>query len=585
MPILPRSRTAWPLYGVQASREIEVQALASQPTMTLMNRAGRAIARWVMALARPASPVLVVTGEGNNGGDGWVAARHLHAAGWPLRVWEVAPARAADAVMARAAALAAGVTATDAAPWPAATPATNLLAQHGLVVVDALLGLGAREPLPMAVCSAVQWIEATRRLAPSAVMVLSVDLPSGLQADTGRRLTDAQGQACTIEAQHTLSLLTLKPGLYTHEGRDCAGQVWWDDLGVEPGVKSGAGPAEVPGTQPNAGPVRRVQGAPAACARLTPSPALLQLLIASRVQATGRPRQGGHKGSFGDAWLAGGARGMRGALMLAARAALAAGAGRVHRVEEEPAGVDPSCAEVMTPNLGALEAVLKTCSQTGQSGPVLVAGCGGGRDIAAHLPEWLHRAPRLVLDADALNALACDPNLLQRLSRRSARGYCTVLTPHPLEAARLLGCSTAQVQADRLQAAQTLADRTACTVVLKGAGSIVATPGLMPWVNTSGNARLATGGTGDVLAGWIGGAWASSPLTDSEGPPSARTDPSPAPSSGLHDLVAACVHLHGLAADRCNTAAGLSKTAVLPASALIGEMARELMRAAHGQHG
>lgn len=571
MPILPGSHTAWPLYGVQASRQIEAQALAARPPMTLMNRAGRAVARWVMALARPGSPVLVVTGQGNNGGDGWVAARQLHAAGWPVRVWEVLPARAADAMAARAAALDMGVPVTDEAPWTATEPPSKVLGVHGLVVVDALLGLGAREPLSRDVCKAVQWIEATRCAGGDSVLVLSVDLPSGLQADTGRRLTDAQGQPCTVKARHTLSLLTLKPGLHTHEGRDCAGQVWLDDLDTGMGTPSTE--ANKPG------------------ARLVPGAALLHLLASPRLEADGRPRQGGHKGTHGDTWLVGGASGMRGALMLAARAALAAGSGRVHRVDDGPSAVDPACPEVMTPSLDALAATLRACSPScsprlqPDSGPVLVAGCGGGDSMAAHLPEWLHRAPRLVLDADALNAVAADPALLQRLSARIARGQATVLTPHPLEAARLLGCSTAQVQADRLEAAQSLAERTGCTVVLKGAGSIVASPGLTPWINTSGNARLSTGGTGDVLAGWIGGAWACSQPGGPDGHAADLPGAASMPTHALHDLVAACVHLHGLAADRCNLETGLCEAAVLPASALIGEMARELVRAAHGHHG
>jgi ADP-dependent NAD(P)H-hydrate dehydratase / NAD(P)H-hydrate epimerase len=120
------------------------------------------------------------------------------------------------------------------------------------------------------------------------------------------------------------------------------------------------------------------------------------------------------------------------------------------------------------------------------------------------LPQVLSQSPRLVLDADALNAIAQDSALQTQLAARAQRSYATILTPHPLEAARLLGCGTAQVQAHRLQAAQQLANTFQCTVVLKGAGSIVAAPGQLPCINGSGNAKLATGGTGDVLAGATG---------------------------------------------------------------------------------
>ena len=138
----------------------------------------------------------------------------------------------------------------------------------------------------------------------------------------------------------------------------------------------------------------------------------------------------------------------------------------------------------------------------------VVCGCGGGDAVRAPLPRLLSMAARLVLDADSLNAIACDTALQTLLRARALRQAGTVLTPHPLEAARLLGCSTAEVQANRLLAARTLVDRFQSVVVLKGSGSIVAAPGRVARINASGNASLASAGTGDVLAGWIGGRWA-----------------------------------------------------------------------------
>jgi len=131
----------------------------------------------------------------------------------------------------------------------------------------------------------------------------------------------------------------------------------------------------------------------------------------------------------------------------------------------------------------------------------VVCGCGGGHTVALVLP-------RLVLDADALNAIAAESDLRALLGDRARRGAATVLTPHPLEAARLLGTTSAAVQADRLAAARALAERDGCVVVLKGSGTVVAAPGGAPFVNPTGNAALATAGTGDVLAGWRGGLWA-----------------------------------------------------------------------------
>ena len=138
----------------------------------------------------------------------------------------------------------------------------------------------------------------------------------------------------------------------------------------------------------------------------------------------------------------------------------------------------------------------------------VVCGCGGGQAVAQALPALLARAPRLVLDADALNAVSRDTTLRHLLCARAPRGQATVLTPHPLEAARLLGCDTPGVQANRLQAARALAREFGAVVLLKGSGSIIACDDRLPAVNPTGSASLSVGGTGDVLAGWIAGLWA-----------------------------------------------------------------------------
>ena len=186
---------------------------------------------------------------------------------------------------------------------------------------------------------------------------------------------------------------------------------------------------------------------------------------------------------------------MTGAALLAASAALHAGAGRVlvSLLDKNPIGVDLQQPELMMRPYPQLPIATLT----------LVCGCGGGDAIAAVLGDAMARAPRLVLDADALNAIAADPSLKSQLIQRSTT-QATILTPHPLEAARLLGCDTAQVQRNRLAAAQELADRLQCTVVLKGSGTVTAAPGRIPTVNPTGNGLLSTGGTGDVLAGMLG---------------------------------------------------------------------------------
>lgn len=534
----------WPLHGAQASRELEARALSACAPMTLMNRAGASVARLALAVAPHAQRVVVLCGPGNNGGDGWVAAHRLHQAGLPVLVWEVLPARSADAQTARSQALAAGVPCSAQAPG-----AEPQLFGARILIIDALLGLGVQGELSAALGAAIHWIE-TAAAGQDHCTVLSVDLPSGLDADTGAPARTPEALPGAVRAHHTLSLLTLKPGLCTHEGREHAGRLWFDDLQVE-----------VPAAPPTA--------------RWATS-GVLAALHGGRRGGDGRVGHAGHKGSHGDAWVVGGSTGMAGAAQLAARAGLLAGAGRVYLVRLDGGWGDPQHPELMSRTVQQLQSTL-AADTFGMMEATVVAGCGGGRDIAALLHPLLQRAARLVLDADALNAVAArdeHPALRAALQRRHARGLGTVLTPHPLEAARLLGCSTAEVQANRLKAAQALADELRCTVVLKGSGSVVASPGELPWINASGNARLATAGTGDVLAGWIGGAWASSA--------GQRQGHARASTASLHDLVAACVHLHGAAAD-----AGVGTprdSAVLPAGALVEEMALQLMAAAQGQH-
>ncbi|EWS55250.1 Nicotinamide nucleotide repair protein [Methylibium sp. T29] len=183
----------------------------------------------------------------------------------------------------------------------------------------------------------------------------------------------------------------------------------------------------------------------------------------------------------------------------------------------------------------------------------VVCGCGGGDAVREHLPGLIARAGRLLLDADALNAVAADPSLARLLEMRAGRRRAaTLLTPHPLEASRLLGLQTAAIQSARLSAAERLAQRWHATVVLKGSGSVIAAPGETTLINASGNASLATAGTGDVLAGWIGGLWAQ----------------------GLSARSAALLgtHTHGAAADVW--CAHQARPGPLAASALIAQLRR-----------
>jgi hydroxyethylthiazole kinase-like uncharacterized protein yjeF len=206
-----------------------------------------------------------------------------------------------------------------------------------------------------------------------------------------------------------------------------------------------------------------------------------------------------HKGSHGDVAVIGGegmathGMGMTGAAVLAATAALHAGAGRVILSLLSGQTSDSASPDLMQREFRRLE--LEKLH--------VVCGCGGGSAVQEVLPEVLRRSAHLVLDADGLNAVAQEPSLQQTMRQRG-KAQPSVITPHPLEAARLLGCNTAQVQNDRLKAAQELAERFQCCVVLKGSGTVIAAPGHTPRINITGNGRLAIGGTGDVLAGLVG---------------------------------------------------------------------------------
>ena len=422
------------------TRQLEAWAVTHLPAHTLMRRAGLAIARLAMAVAPHARVIWVACGPGNNGGDGYEAAQHLKQWGKTVIVTacDQAHGMPADAAASRQCAIDSGVLIATEAPE-----------QYDLCI-DALFGIG---PMREVGAPYSTWIN---NINSKAAPVLAVDIPSGLDAETGTTHTTS------VCADYTLSLLTLKPGLFTANGRDACGEIWFDSLGVDQDSEMVF--AELNGTPPRV----------------------------VRAHST-------HKGSFGDVGIVGGAPGMAGAALLAAMAALHGGAGRVYL-----ALLDTSIAQLDT---GQPEVMFRNPNELAYESMTIVAGCGGGNSIAEPLQGILQRAARLVLDADALNAISLDASLQKLLAARPP--MTTILTPHPLEAARLMNMPSAQVQENRLNSAQTIADRFACTVVLKGSGTVIAAPGRVPRVNPTGNARLASAGTGDVLAGLIGAQFAS----------------------------------------------------------------------------
>jgi ADP-dependent NAD(P)H-hydrate dehydratase / NAD(P)H-hydrate epimerase len=432
---------------------------------TLMERAGAAAAEVAAAmLAGATSPPLIVCGPGNNGGDGFVVARLLQARGFaPVVVFAGDAARLpADATAAHAAWLAAGGRCLDGIPDRA----------FGLAI-DALFGIGLARPLEG------RHADLVARLNALACPVLALDIPSGLDSGSGRVLGGA------VRADHTASFIALKPGLLTGAGPDHCGAISVHELGLQVAATRDTG--------------------------ATVAPELFAAQLKPR-------RHDSHKGTFGSATILGGAPGMAGAALLAGRAALKLGAGRVYVGMLERLAVDPAQPELM----------LRTPDEALRLATAIAVGPGLGQSDAAL--DLVRRAASadfpLVLDADALNLLAAHPVLQKKVSRRTAP---TLLTPHPAEAARLLATTTDAVQADRLGHAVDLARRYNAHVVLKGCGSVIAAPDGRWWINTTGNAGLASAGSGDVLSGIVVAQLAQG---------------WPAEAALL-----AAVHLHGAAAD------------------------------------
>jgi hydroxyethylthiazole kinase-like uncharacterized protein yjeF len=455
----------------------EVEARASRAGIPLMERAGRAVADAARELATDTgAAILVVAGPGNNGGDAWVAAAALAATFHKVTVLDAtgAPPSAREAAHARQAFVAArGAIARE---WPSAL--------RPALVVDGLLGIGlARDVEPV-------FAAIIERMNGCGAPVLAIDVPSGIDAGRGT----VRGTA--VRATRTLTFIAHKPGLLTGDALDYRGDLSCDALGT------GEFQAEARGA----------------------------LLDEAAVRAWLKPRsRNSHKGDYGTVAVIGGQRGMVGAALLTARAALYCGAGkvRVGLLASDAPSVDPVHPELM---LSSVDDAL------GEG--VVVAGPGAGRSPSATsvsmfernvLPALFHLPRPIVLDADALNAVAFNASLETELAARTRAP--TLLTPHPGEASRLLHRSTAQVNDDRVGAALALAKRFDAHVVLKGAGSVCASPDGHWSINTTGNPGLATAGSGDVLAGIVGAL-----LAQGLAPP--------------HALQAA-VWLHGAAADAC----------------------------------
>ena len=504
------------LRGV-ALRDIERR----QHAAPLMERAGAAASEIAERLfAGSTRPPLIVAGPGNNGGDALVVARLLRQRGLQSLV---VFAGAAEKLPADARAAYDAWIACGGRLHPDIPPGDYALAIDGMFGI----GLGGR-PLEGRYAALVARINALD------CPVLALDIPSGLDSETGRVLGVA------VRATHTATFIALKPGLLTLDGPDHCGAISVHDLGLD--IDSVDGYCIVPA------------------------------LFARQLQAR---RKNSHKGSYGSAGILGGAPGMAGAALLAARAALKLGAGRVYvglvAGSQPTKGGAPAAASLLAINANREQArsythgvqhvalpvpavdpvqpelMLRVADEVFALATCLAVGPGLGQSGAALalLRRAIDTDLPLLLDADALNLLAAHPVLAANIASRKP---ATLLTPHPAEGARLLGHDVAAVQADRVAAALDLARRFQAATLLKGCGSIVALSDGRWFINTTGNAGLASAGTGDVLSGMavalLAQGW-------------------PAEAALL-----AAVHLHGAAADAC-VAAGAGPVG-LSAGELIG---------------
>ena len=428
-----------------ALRAIEAAGAGDQ----LMEAAGATAAALAETIrAARGHPVLIVAGPGNNGGDALVVARHLHERNHHCHLVMTGDEKKLpfDAHQAWKKILATGIAVHRDIPP----------VQQWDLVIDGLFGIGLNRPIGDIYAAQIHAMQAAAK--SSACPLLSLDCPSGLNTDTGTRQSNA------VTATHTITFLGLKPGLLTGDGPDSCGQITVDDLAMTP-----------PDLPP------RMTG-------LCIGPADFQSVLT--------PRQlNSHKGNFGAAGILGGGTGMVGAALLAARASLKLGAGRVYLgfPGTPPLPVDPVQPELM---LSDGETLLTT--------PLTALACGPGLGQSKEARHLLGRAVEkpipLVLDADALNLLSASSPLRAGVQQRTST---TVLTPHPGEAARLLETDIATIQRDRIGAASRLATLFRSWIILKGCGSVVMSPNGEWWINTTGNAGLASAGSGDVLTGFL----------------------------------------------------------------------------------
>ncbi|MCD8339171.1 MAG: NAD(P)H-hydrate dehydratase [Burkholderiales bacterium] len=429
-----------PLLDMKALREVEQRYNSALGDFTLMERAGSAAAKLIASLTKAPASIIILCGPGNNGGDGFVCATVLKAAGYRVTCVqpggkepkEGTPAARAKKIWEEVG----GLTIADPYDAPKAD-----------VVVDAMFGIGLSKPLGGVYADAAQWFNERQAFH------VAIDIPSGLDSQTGRWIGTI---GCHADA--TITFLAGKPGLFTAQGPDACGHVHTDNLGVSIPLS----------------PMNLIE------------PEDFREILLPRVLYTS-------KKNYGKAGVIGGGKGTVGASVIAGTACLRMGAGAVYMEILEDA---PGCIYTRP------ELMIRNRIDFGEA-DVLIVGPGLGFTNLARirLNEAIDSEAILLLDADALTMVSQDDDLLDRVAHRKGQ---TVITPHPGEASRLLKCTVQEIEKDRVKAAQEIAVVTGAITVLKGTGTVIAQRSGKTWICPTGTPALATAGSGDALCGIIG---------------------------------------------------------------------------------
>ena len=443
----------------------------SIPGLILMENAGRGIFELICRhfAARLHQGVTILVGPGNNGGDGFVIARHLNQEGVKVKLLILEPGEKfrGDALVNYIIVKKLGLPITECLDSDSLSTMSETIEKSGLIV-DAIFGTGLVRKVTGRFARCIEMANA------SPAPIVSVDIPSGLSTDTGLPLGTA------IRADLTGTMALAKRGLVLHPETEYVGELHIVEIGI-------------PDTA------------------VTEADIKTELFDEKSFRAILRPRPSiGHKGTFGHLLVLAGSRGKTGAAALVAHGALRAGAGLV--TVGCPTDVQPVLAQKLTEAMTEDLPGTKSGTISNRAIPIIEAllerkkalaiGPGLGlneetQDVVRHLLETVPIP--MIADADALTALGTDHSPVTRAKQPR------ILTPHPGEMAHLLGCTIAEVQHDRIAAALSLARSSKAVVVLKGAGTVIAAPDGRVALNSSGNSGMGSGGMGDVLTGIIGG--------------------------------------------------------------------------------